>query len=281
MSSKEQQEQFRLYKEDVGRRGKPFYPHAMFHDTVMSLVVVSVIVALSCVWYFTSSEKAGEAGWLGPRYTDEADPGTTSFVPRPDWYFYFLFYLLRIFKWPESVILGTVGIPTILLILLFAIPFLDRRRERRLVRRPVAVVAALLVIASMGVLTYKGATAEEPSTLDVQAIGDEANLPQEAIPGLKLFGEAGCLNCHNYRGEGAQGPGPELTEIGKTERGVDYWQRWVANPQAIKPGSPMPAFGNALTDAQLRQIAIFLECSPGTAPGCKEAVRAAGGAGGG
>ena len=84
---------------------------------------------------------------------------TISFTPRPDWYFYFLFYLLRIFKWPESVILATVGIPTILLIILILVPFFDRRRERRLIRRPVAVVAALLVIASMGVLTYKGATA--------------------------------------------------------------------------------------------------------------------------
>ena len=52
-------------------------------------------------------------GCSGRTTPTEADPGTTSFVPRPDWYFYFLFYLLRIFKWPDSVVLGTVGIPTI------------------------------------------------------------------------------------------------------------------------------------------------------------------------
>ncbi len=91
-------------------------------------------------------------------------------MPRPDWYFYFLFYLLRIFKWPESVILGTVGIPTISIILLFALPFIDRRLERRLSRRPVAVVAALLVIASMGILTYKGATAEEAGSTSGAAL---------------------------------------------------------------------------------------------------------------
>ncbi len=56
-------------------------------------------------------------------------------MPRPDWYFYFLFYLLRIFKWPESVFLGTVGVPTIALILLIGLPFLDRRRERRICSR--------------------------------------------------------------------------------------------------------------------------------------------------
>ena len=47
--------------EDVDRRGKAFFPHAMFHDTVMSLVVVCVIVALACIWYFTSGEEAGDA----------------------------------------------------------------------------------------------------------------------------------------------------------------------------------------------------------------------------
>src|SRR5690348_12037808 len=144
---------FQQYKEDVKERGKPFYPYAMFHDTVMSLVVVCVIVGLAFIWHYTSL--------LGPPWAAKADPSTTSFVPRPDWYFYFLFYLLRIFKWPNSVILGTVGIPTILLILLLMIPFIDVRRERRLLRRPVVVVAAVLVVLSMGVLTYKGATAKE------------------------------------------------------------------------------------------------------------------------
>ena len=122
MSNERERAYFKRYKEDVKREGKPFFPYAMFHDTVMSLVVVCVIIALACIWYFTSGEEAGDSGILGPRYTEEADPGTTSFVPRPDWYFYFLFYLLRIFKWPDSVVLGTVGIPTVLLILMVLLP---------------------------------------------------------------------------------------------------------------------------------------------------------------
>src|SRR5438094_6371693 len=145
---------FQRYKHDVKKRGKPFYPYAMFHDTVMSLVVVSVIIALAAVWFFTSTKDPSDCDpkWtscmLGPRYAEPADPATTNFVPRPDWYFYFLFYLLRIFKWPDSVILGTVGIPTILLIFAFTLPFIDRRMERRLTRRPVAIVGAILVVIS-------------------------------------------------------------------------------------------------------------------------------------
>src|SRR5438067_3377512 len=155
---------FQQYKEDVKDRGKPFYPFAMFHDTVMSLVVVCVITGLAIVWkYSTPGDHIGTgAGWLGKLYDEPADPGTINFVPRPDWYFYFLFYLLRIFKWPNTVLLGTIGIPTIALVLLLAIPFIDLCAERRLLRRPVAVIASILVVISMGVLTYKGATAKEP-----------------------------------------------------------------------------------------------------------------------
>ena len=86
---------FKQYKEDVESRGKPFYPFAMFHDTVMSLVVVAVIIALASIWKWTSwapHHDGTHQGLLGPEYTAPADPGTTSFVPRPDWYFYFLFY---------------------------------------------------------------------------------------------------------------------------------------------------------------------------------------------
>src|SRR5262245_26223995 len=217
----------------------------MFHDTVMSFVVVLVIIGLACVWYFTSDEGAGESGWLGPRYSDEADPGTTSFVPRPDWYFYFLFYLLRIFKWPDSVFLGTVGIPTILIILLLALPFLDRRLDRRLSRRPVAVVAALLVIASMGVLTYKGATAEEASATTGTALlegnGITTDDPQ-VTQGADLFATVGCLTCHTYGTQGAPGPGPNISHVADLGRSVEYWKRWIHNPQEVKPGTAMPAF---------------------------------------
>src|SRR6185312_13279093 len=136
----ERRAEFKRYKEDVAGRGKPFYPYAMFHDTVMSLVVVGVIVGLACIWKWTSwapHHDGTHQGLLGPEYTAPADPGTDNFVPRPDWYFYFLFYLLRVFKWPDSVFLGTVGVPNICLVLLIALPFMDRRRTRKLSQRPV------------------------------------------------------------------------------------------------------------------------------------------------
>jgi mono/diheme cytochrome c family protein len=262
---------FQQYKADVKDRGKPFYPYAMFHDTLMSLVVVAVIIGLAVVWKYTTpgNHHGTEAGWLGKMLDKPADPGTINFVPRPDWYFYFLFYLLRIFKWPNSVLLGTIGIPTICLVLLLAIPFLDVRLERRLLRRPVAIVASILVVVSMGVLTYKGATAKE-------ALGSElvAQVPkwaakegftgnQQALAGAKLFAVSGCLNCHTYNGAGGHNLGaPELTAEGAKNKGIDFQVRHLTCPSCVNPGSPMPSFAG-LGPARLKQIATFLEASKG------------------
>ncbi|HEU4449982.1 MAG TPA: c-type cytochrome [Gaiellaceae bacterium] len=270
MSNERERAYFKRYKEDVETRGKPFYPYAMFHDTVMSLVVVSVIVGLACVWYFTSGEEAGDAGILGPRYTEEADPGTTSFIPRPDWYFYFLFYLLRIFKWPESVVLGTVGIPTIALILLVMLPFLDRRRERRIVRRPVAVVAALLVIASMGILTYKGATAEESLASENVELVDEwvqvQGLSEDGRQGAELFAQSGCQSCHTYLDSGSANLGaPDLSEIGAAGQSPEELAAYIANPAEFG-NQVMPAYAD-LGEENLRLLGTFLSESKGEGGG--------------
>ena len=111
LSSEEQRRQFELYRR-TSSAAKPFFPFAMFHDTVMSFVVVCVIAGLACLWYFHVRRGGGRCGGARPAVHERNPARTISFTPRPDWYFYFLFYLLRIFKWPESVILATVGIPT-------------------------------------------------------------------------------------------------------------------------------------------------------------------------
>jgi menaquinol-cytochrome c reductase cytochrome b/c subunit len=271
---------FKQYKEDVKERGKPFYPFAMLHDSVMSGVVVSVIIGLAVVWKYTTPGDhtgfdpkhhltAGQDGWLGKLYDEPADPGTISFVPRPDWYFYFLFYLLRIFKWPESVILGTIGIPTIALLLLIAMPFVDRRPERHPLRRPVALVAAALAIVSMAVLTYKGATAKE--SLGSEELGKVPSWAQkegftnnpQAIKGAELFAQIGCLNCHTYNGAGGSQLGaPDLTAEGAKGRGIAFQIAHLKCPSCKTPGSPMPSFA-AQPPEYLQALAAFLEASKG------------------
>jgi cytochrome c553 len=265
----EKRAQFQRYKEDVKTRGKPFFPFAMFEDTVMSLVVVTVIVGLAAIWKFTTpGDHTGTgSGWLGPLYADKADPGTTNFVPRPDWYFYFLFYLLRIFKWPNTVFLGTVGVPTIALLLALGLPFLDIRSERRLSRRPVAVVGAILVVLSMGVLTYKGAVAKEALASEVvNAVPSWAKKEgfsgnPTAVAGAKLFASSGCTACHTYLGTGSSNLGaPDLSAIGKGQNAA-FFQQYVADPSKFG-NKVMPKFASLGQD-NLHKLATFLAASKG------------------
>ena len=265
---------FARYKADVKKRGKPFYPYAMFHDTIMSLVVVVVIVGLAVIWKWTSygpHHSCFDSGILGSCMGKPADPGTTSFVPRPDWYFYFLFYLLRIFKWPESVFLGTVGVPTICLMLLIMLPFLDRRRTWKISRRPVAMVAAVLVVLSMGILTWKGATAQEALASEIKAdvptwIKVE-HLPANAVTGANLFAVAGCTACHEYNGVGGGGllGAPDLTAEGARNSSVSFQVSHLSCPSCVHPGSPMPPF-KSLGPQRLQQLAQFLVASKGATP---------------
>src|SRR6476661_10414317 len=106
----------------------------------MFIVVMAAIITMSIV--------------LGAELGPKADPTTTTYTPRPEWYFFFLFELLRVVKPPEFVALATIGIPTICMILLFLLPFYDRGPERRPERRPVATLTAILVIGAMAYLTY-------------------------------------------------------------------------------------------------------------------------------
>jgi menaquinol-cytochrome c reductase cytochrome b/c subunit len=262
---------FKQYKEDVKERGKPFYPYAMFHDTLMSLVVVVVIIGLAIVWKWTTPghHTGTGAGWLGKTLDIPADSGTFNFVPRPDWYFYFLFYLLRVFKWPNTVFLGTIGVPTLCLMLLLAIPFLDVRLERRILRRPVALIAAVLVVFSMGYLTYLGATAKEPLGSEIlghvpawsQTEGFATNKP--AIAGAKLFAVSGCLTCHTYLSDGGHQLGaPVLTAEGAKNKGLAFEIAHLKCPACVNRGSPMPSFAG-LGDTRLQQIAAFLVASKG------------------
>ena len=104
---------------------------------------------------------------LGAELGPKADPTTTTYVPRPEWYFFFLFELLRVVKPPALVPLATIGIPTICMILLFLLPFYDRGPERRPERRPIATAAGIFTIRAMGYLTYLGAAAGSPTEIEM------------------------------------------------------------------------------------------------------------------
>ena len=202
-------------------KGKPFFPYAVAKDSVMMVVVMAVIIALSIV--------------LGAELGPKADPTTTTYVPRPEWYFFFLFEVLRVIKPPELVPFATIGVPTICMIMLFLLPFIDRGPERRPERRPIATLSGILVIVAMGYLTYMGAVAGSPNSIDMV-------VPANLEKGKLVAAQSGCLACHKIGENGNDGPGPHLSDIGdKLEKAAI--RRTLENPTA-----PMPSFSNLPED---------------------------------
>jgi menaquinol-cytochrome c reductase cytochrome b/c subunit len=222
-------------------QGKPFFPYAVAKDSAMAVVVMIAIILMSL---FLGAE-------LGPK----ADPTTTTYSPRPEWYFFFLFEVLRVIKPPELVPLATIGVPTICMILLFLLPFYDRGPERRPERRPVATTFGIFTIFAMGFLTYMGATAGTPYSIDMPTpkavIQQGPAVLSSYEAGRQVAIQSGCMACHVIGENGNNGPGPELTEIGKR------LPKAAIARTLINPTSPMPSFKN-LPPKQFDNLVVFL-----------------------
>jgi mono/diheme cytochrome c family protein len=131
------------------------------------------------------------------------------------------------------------------------------------------MVGAILVVLSMGILTYRGATAREslpsenitlvPSWAAKQHFGGSP----EAVAGAKLFAVVGCLNCHTYLGAGGHLLGaPDLTDEGSKNKGIAFQIAHLKCPSCVNPGSPMPPFASQ-GPKNLHALAVFLEASKG------------------
>jgi menaquinol-cytochrome c reductase cytochrome b/c subunit len=216
MNAREKEQYLREYSIQKSQ-GKPFFPYAVAKDSIMACIVMATIITMSILF----------GAELGPK----ADPTTTTYVPRPEWYFFFLFELLRVIKPALLVPLATIGVPTICIILLLILPFIDRGPERRPERRPIALITGIFVILAMGYLTYLGAAAGSPNEIEVE-------VAEEYEPGKLVAAQSGCLACHKIGHNGNDGPGPELTDIA-TKLPKAGIMRTLENPTA-----PMPSYRN-------------------------------------
>jgi quinol---cytochrome c reductase cytochrome c subunit, bacillus type len=213
VNAREREQYLREYS-ILKSQGKPFFPYAVAKDGAMASITLLVIIVMAILF----------GAELGPK----ADPTTTTYSPRPEWYFFFLFELLRVIKPPELVFLATIGIPTICLQLLILLPFFDRSPERHPLKRPIAMVAAAATVGAMAYLTVLGAIAGPPSEIEIKV----ASKHEE---GKAVTASSGCLGCHKI-GENGNTLGPNLTEIGD-RLGKDAIARTLVNPTP-----PMPSY---------------------------------------
>jgi ubiquinol-cytochrome c reductase cytochrome b subunit/menaquinol-cytochrome c reductase cytochrome b/c subunit len=214
VNAREKEQYLREYS-ILKSQGKPFFPYAVAKDSAMAVIVLAVIVLMAVLF----------GAELGPK----ADPTTTTYTPRPEWYFFFLFELLRVVKPPALVFVATIGIPTLCLVMLLLLPFIDRNAERHPLKRPIATLTGIAVICAMGYLTVEGALAGAPTEIELK-------VAPQYDPGKKVMAASGCLGCHRVGHNGNAGPGPELTKIGSRLRAPAI-RRTLLNPTA-----PMPSY---------------------------------------
>ena len=235
------------YKRDYAQakaEGKPFFPYAIYKDHIVALLAVAGVIAMAI--------------WQRVEVGEPVNPASTDFIPRPEWYFFFLFELLKIFKGENvftPVIMATFIVPNILMILLIALPFIDRGPERRIHTRPIAGTTAALVIFGLVYLTYIAAEAGDGGGTEITF----TNLTPEAEAGLQLYNESGCASCHMLKGSGAPGPGPELTNVGTLTNvpGVGQLDASTAEEFLKNPPPGMIPFAN-FTPEQYSQLGTFL-----------------------
>lgn len=192
----------------VAGPSQPFYPYQAARDATMIALVASILTVL--------------AWWGAPALEPPADPASSDYVPRPEWYFLGLFQLLKYFPGRLEVVAAMV-IPGVAFTWLFLLPWIDRGRSRDWrERRPVlALFAAGLAAAST--LTLLGAIDRPPAARSVWSVQELAGVA------LIQSGER-CQRCH------APDRVAATIEPGAITRPADWLAGHVADPIVIAPG---------------------------------------------
>lgn len=165
-----------------GLRGT-FWPDAVFWVIVLSVI----LFAIGIFWSIWSPAPVGTP----------ADPlNKEGFLPRPAWYFYSLFVILQIFKGP-LVLVGTLVLPTALVLAMLLLPFYDRNPSRKPKDRPVAMGVGYGIMGIVVAFTVYGIVAESGNAkMQAAASASPVTNPTFDANIKPLFQASGCYNCH-------------------------------------------------------------------------------------
>jgi ubiquinol-cytochrome c reductase cytochrome b subunit len=231
------------YETLLRKEGVPFFPKAISKDLVFSGVVILAILA--CALYF---------GPEGPHGVP--DPTQINTVPKPDFFFLWLYAVLALLPdYLETILILTV--PVIAIGFLFALPFISGTGEKSARRRPVAVLSVIVIFLALGTFNYLGTSA--PWSPKMSAWSGEAT-PIKYVKGRSalelrgalVFQSKQCRNCHSLDGSGGL-RGPALDGVA-TRLTSDQLVR-----QVIQGGGNMPAYGKNLSPAEVDAIVAFMQ----------------------
>ncbi|WP_203332786.1 menaquinol-cytochrome c reductase cytochrome b/c subunit [Planococcus beigongshangi] len=137
----------------------------------------------------------------------QADPTDTGYIPLPDWYFLFLYQLLKYeFASGPFNIVGAIIVPGLAFGALALAPFLDRGPERRPSKRPLPTGFMLLAIASIVFLTWESVANHDWEAAEAQGKIQEEVEIDTTDPGYEVYSTSSCISCHGDNLEGQVGP---------------------------------------------------------------------------
>lgn len=229
--------------QDEAKPKKMFFPEQVFRDTVAIFVAFMILFTLA----------------LTARVPLEriADPTDTTYIPRPEWYFLFLFQTLKFFEGPLEIV-GSMVLPGLAMLTLALVPFFDRGRIVAVTRRTTAIGA----VALAG-LTWAGLTAAAVSTTPEQPVDARIDFSEptgwmELTPtemaGVGYYRQEACGSCHGTDAD----PSKPAVNLSRTpiKRSAGWMIDHFKNPAAQVPGSQMPPV--QLTNKEMNALAAFL-----------------------
>jgi ubiquinol-cytochrome c reductase cytochrome b subunit len=246
------------YQELTHNDGIPFVPGAVAKDLVFSGFVLLSIAACALIF-----------GPFGP--SGQPDPTIIQTAPRPDYFFLWIYAVLSLLPPAMETPALLIG-PVIAIGVLFGLPFVAGQGEKSWQRRPVAVLAILLVAVSLGVLTHLSEDAPWSPMMDAWSgepipaayLKDRSPLERQ---GALVFQAKQCHNCHALGGAGGR-RGPALDRVA-VQLTPDQLIR-----QVIQGGGNMPAYGKNLSPAETKALVAFLETlHPAGQPPARDASR--------
>jgi ubiquinol-cytochrome c reductase cytochrome b subunit len=220
-----------------------FWPDQVSKDIIVAVLIFLLLVTLSA--------------FKPPPFTGPADPLDTTFTPKPEWNFLFLYQALKFFPGDLEVI-GTVGIPTLIILIFISLPFLDRKSKRNPLNRPAMMFGGFIFLALLFTLTITGynSNSNQVQLKNKPVINKPIKLTEAALRGKNIFDTYGCLSCHTMSGRGGK-VGPVLTNESQRGRSKDWIISQIKNPRGHNPKSPMPPF-LMLDSIQVSNLADYL-----------------------
>ena len=246
------EEQKREYQEKYQRekeQGTKFYPDIIYKDLLVSFAIFLLLVGLAI--------------FIGVPAEPPADPSDSSYVPRPEWYFLFLFEMLKYFPGAIEWV-GTVIIPTIAILALLLLPFYDRKPARYWKKRKLPTAIMGVIVIGMVALTIMAVVSTPPQEEEDVAL----TLSDQIVAGQDLY-SIQCVECHGPDGEGGEIVGVEGLEGVVVKSISSQDEMYTRSDQTFydiidygQPDLGMPPFGLAyggeLSRGEIQSIVAFM-----------------------